>query len=71
MVSKLDCLLLQHVLWQRPDEAQRIADWLLAHLGFDDGHAASSYLFTGEERSRRAYVSNTFRVPTITLLLVW
>ena len=28
-VSEYDCLLLRHILWQRPDEADRIYDWLL------------------------------------------
>ena len=28
-VSEYDCLLLRHCLWQRPDEAERIYDWLL------------------------------------------
>jgi len=28
-VSEYDCLLLRHILWQRPDEAERIYDWLL------------------------------------------
>ena len=28
-VSEYDCLLLRHCLWQRPDESQRIYDWLL------------------------------------------
>lgn len=28
-VAEYDCLLLRHILWQRPDEADRIYDWLL------------------------------------------
>ncbi len=36
-VSEYDCLLLQHVLWQRPAEADRIYDWLLSQLAVDDG----------------------------------
>lgn len=27
-----DCLLLQHLMWQAPNEAERIAEWLLAQL---------------------------------------
>ena len=30
-------LLLQHVLWQRPDNADRIGDWILSQLSADDG----------------------------------
>jgi MoxR-like ATPase len=36
-VSEFDCLLLQHILWQRPAEADRIYDWLLGQLAVDDG----------------------------------
>lgn len=28
-VAEYDCLLLRHILWQRPDESERIYDWLL------------------------------------------
>jgi hypothetical protein len=33
----VDCLLLQHVLWNRPDLAERIYDYLLGQLAVDDG----------------------------------
>ena len=46
-VSQFDCLLLQHVLWQRPDEGPRIADWLLQQLAADDGLQQAEYLLTG------------------------
>lgn len=36
-VSEYDCLLLQHVLWQKPEQADRIADWVLGQLSVDDG----------------------------------
>lgn len=36
-VSEYDCLLLEHVLWQSPEHAPKIADWLLAQLAVDDG----------------------------------
>lgn len=36
-VSEYDCLLLQHVLWQTPEQADKIADWLLGQLAADDG----------------------------------
>ena len=36
-VSEYDCLLLQHVLWQRPGEAQRIGDYLLTQTASDSG----------------------------------
>ncbi|CAD7696039.1 unnamed protein product [Ostreobium quekettii] len=31
-VSQIDCLLLQHVFWNQPEEAEKIYDWLLAEL---------------------------------------
>lgn len=37
VVSEFDCLLLQHVLWQRPGESQRIADYLLSQTASDSG----------------------------------
>ena len=46
-VSTFDCLLLQHVLWQRPDEGPRIADWIMQRLAADDGMQQAEYLLTG------------------------
>jgi hypothetical protein len=37
-VSEYDCLLLEHVLWQKPEHAQRIGDWLLEQLSADDSN---------------------------------
>jgi hypothetical protein len=47
-VNKFDCLLLQHILWQRPDEAQRINDFLLDRLAADSSTQQTDYLFNGE-----------------------
>ncbi|CAL8460551.1 g80 [Coccomyxa elongata] len=46
-VNKFDCLLLQHILWQRPDEAQRINDFLLERLAADSSTQQTDYLFNG------------------------
>ncbi|KAK9908998.1 hypothetical protein WJX75_005865 [Coccomyxa subellipsoidea] len=46
-VNKFDCLLLQHILWQRPDEAQRINDFLLDRLAADSSTQQTDYLFNG------------------------
>ena len=46
-VCAFDCLLLQHVLWQRPDEGPRIADWVMTQLAEDDGMQQAEYLMTG------------------------
>jgi len=47
VVSELDCLLLQHVLWQRPEEDERIYDWLLTSMAADDGLQQVQYLLAG------------------------
>eukprot|EP00983_Pelagomonas_calceolata_P079816 1154873-Pelagomonas_calceolata.AAC.9 len=36
-VTEYDALLLQHVLWQRPEQADKIADWVVSQLSVDDG----------------------------------
>lgn len=46
-LTEYDCLLLQHVLWQRPEECERIADWLLQKLASNDGLSQSEYLLSG------------------------
>ena len=46
-VAEYDCLLLRHLLWQRPDEAERIYDWLLSNLASDDGLQQMQYLLSG------------------------
>lgn len=46
-ISRYDCLLLKHVLWQQPDEARRIEEWLLKNLATSDGVGQSEYLFQG------------------------
>ena len=43
-VSQYDCLLLEHVLWNKPEQAERISDWLLAQLAVDDGIKQVQYL---------------------------
>jgi MoxR-like ATPase len=46
-VAPADALLLRHVLWQRPEESERIRDWLLAALASDDGLEQVQYLLSG------------------------
>jgi MoxR-like ATPase len=46
-VSEYDVLLLQHVLWARPDTSDKIADWVLSQLSADDGTKQVSYLLSG------------------------
>ena len=43
-----DCLLLQHILWQRPEEASRISDWLLSQMAEDNGLEAANYILRGD-----------------------
>lgn len=42
-----DCLLLRHVLWQRPEESEKIYEWLLTSLASDDGLQQMQYLLSG------------------------
>ena len=46
-VNEYDTLLLQHVLWQRPEEAERVRDWLLQRIAKDRGTQQVQYLLSG------------------------
>mmetsp|Transcript_21554 Transcript_21554/g.59746 ORF Transcript_21554/g.59746 Transcript_21554/m.59746 type:complete len:571 (+) Transcript_21554:16-1728(+) len=46
-VTEYDALLLQHVLWQRPEQADKIADWVVSQLSVDDGLKQVQYLLSG------------------------
>jgi MoxR-like ATPase len=46
-VSEYDCLLLEHVLWQRAGEARRVGEWVLGQLAADDGVRQVQYLMSG------------------------
>lgn len=46
-VNEYDCLLLKHILWQRPEEAERIDDWILERLAQDRGVQQIQYLLAG------------------------
>ncbi|KAL3147397.1 hypothetical protein ABBQ38_014463 [Trebouxia sp. C0009 RCD-2024] len=43
-VSLLDCLLLEHILWQQPDQQARITDFLLSQISEDDGLQSADYI---------------------------
>ena len=47
-VSLLDCMLLQHILWQQPDQQSRITDFLLSQISEDDGLQSASYILGSE-----------------------
>jgi len=46
-VTEYDCLLLEHILWQRPEHAPKIHDWILNQLAVDDGMKQVQYLLSG------------------------
>ncbi|KAI8106560.1 hypothetical protein M9435_001103 [Picochlorum sp. BPE23] len=46
-VTPKDCMLLQHVLWQKPEESEKIYEWLLQALTQDDGMQQMQYLLSG------------------------
>lgn len=47
-VSLLDCLLLEHILWQQPDQQARITDFLLSQISEDDGLQSADYILASE-----------------------
>jgi MoxR-like ATPase len=51
-VSQYDCLLLQHVLWQRPDECERISDHIIKHFASNEKAVEQTdYIFQGKKIS--------------------
>lgn len=46
-VNEFDTLLLQHVVWQRPEEAPRIRDWLLERVSQTIGTQQLQYVLAG------------------------
>ena len=47
-VGLLDCMLLQHVLWQQPSHQTHITDFLVSQISEDDGLTSAAFLFKGE-----------------------
>ena len=47
-MSLLDCLLLEHILWQQPDQQARITDFLLSQISEDDGLQSADYILASE-----------------------
>lgn len=46
-VSTMDCLLLEHVMMQRPEQAPSIRDWLLKRCASEDSSATCRFIFRG------------------------
>lgn len=46
-MSVFDTLLLQHVVWQRPEEAARIREWLLVRISQNLGIEQVKYMLSG------------------------
>mmetsp|Transcript_4042 Transcript_4042/g.14128 ORF Transcript_4042/g.14128 Transcript_4042/m.14128 type:complete len:532 (+) Transcript_4042:3-1598(+) len=46
-VNEFDCVLLKHVVWQKPEEAGKVADWLLQRLATERGMKQVKYLTAG------------------------
>ncbi|KAF6253113.1 hypothetical protein COO60DRAFT_1628330 [Scenedesmus sp. NREL 46B-D3] len=54
-VTKFDCLLLEHVLWQSPQHAPRIAEWLRSQLAVSDDLQQVTHLLKAlSGRARRS-----------------
>ena len=64
-VSPFDCLLLQHVLWQRPEEAVRIADYILSQLASDEKSLEQAdYIFKGVPAPPNEQVLQSIEAPS-------
>ena len=46
-MTEYDTLLLQHIFWNQPDEAERIYEWLLDNLAANVGTEQINYLLSG------------------------
>lgn len=46
-VTQYDCILLRHIFWNQPDESERIYEWLLGRIVFDDNIAQVQFLISG------------------------
>ena len=68
-INKFDCLLLQHILWQRPEESQRILDFLLERLAIESSTQQTDYLFDGAPPQSSVY-SAEFGMRTVTDLCI-
>lgn len=67
-VNKFDCLLLQHVLWQRPDESQRIADFVLERMAVENSSQQTDYLFNGRTASPAGHLCRCLHLRRHSLL---
>lgn len=53
-VEEIDVFLLQHVLWKRPEQVEKIYDWLLKQVGHEFGTRQAESLYQSlQERSIR------------------
>jgi hypothetical protein len=46
MVTPLDTLMLRHILWSRPEDGDRIYDWLLSRIASGGTDVQSNYLLS-------------------------
>jgi len=46
-VNEYDCLMLQHTMWSKPEEAELIKDWVLQRISQEKGQDAAWYLLFG------------------------
>lgn len=65
-VTPKDCMLLQHVLWQRPEESEKIYEWLLKALTQDEGMQQMQYLLSGMFGRACKSLNNPEQVANVT-----
>lgn len=54
-VTMQDCLLLQHLMWQAPNESERISEWLLVQLAEGGDVRQCDYLLNSASLSGTLY----------------
>lgn len=59
-VTVQDCLLLQHLMWQSPNEAERISEWLLAQLAEGGDVRQCDYLLNSKFHLQHRAVDLSF-----------
>ncbi len=58
-------MLLQHILWQQPDQQSRITDFLLSQISEDDGLQSASYILGSEFLAYRLVAEQCGRHATM------
>jgi hypothetical protein len=67
-VNEYDCLMLQHVMWNRPEECEAIREWVLDRIAVDKGTNQVSYLLNGVFRRACQAQTADGQVPPLSIV---